>query len=456
MIRAIKNYIHLVIAICANIVHLFPSTRVRVIGITGTDGKTTTTHLIYHILKTLGKKVSMVSSAHAVIGDKPYDTGFHTSTPGSFQIQQFLSKSVANGDEYFVLEVTSHAIDQHRIWGIHFVASVLTNISAEHLDYHRTFDRYVEVKTRLLKRSKHILVNADDQSFAKVKALLGGRTFYTYALRNKASFNFPIAELVRKPILPFNKYNFLAALGLCRLLNLDGNQIVSAMQSFALPPGRLEVVTNDPFMVIIDFAHTPNALSAVLYSLKYEYLVRPIHLIHVFGAAAERDTEKRPLMGEASATYADYIILTEEDYRHEDPLKICSDIVPGIEKRGFTPVSVQDFGNKLKSYTVIIDRKAAIEKAISIAMPGDLVIFTGKGNEKSLCREDQEHPWDERATVEQALTHYLKKNYTNISGMVEIRVATMTTANPQGINYTPLRPENTGADPPQEIDKKEE
>ena len=376
--QKLKNIYHLLQAIIANIFYGFPSRKLKVIGVTGTDGKTTTTHLIYHILKSAGKRVSMISTVYGKIGDKEYDIGLHTTTPDPFLVQKLLRKAVNHGDEYFVLETTSHALDQNRVYGIGFFIGVITNITHEHLDYHKTYEKYVKAKAKLLLNSKFCVINANDQSFNRLKQILKNKKVISYS-----SKDFKIIKDLSN-LTDFNRYNYLAAYTVCKNCGMPGKEILAAMRTFKLPPGRMELVYNKDFKVIIDFAHTPNAFKNVLPEIRKLYLKKNGRLIHVFGAAGLRDASKRSLMGKASSKYADVIILTEEDYRTEDPQVICSSIAQGIEN---------------KPVFTIINRQKAIKKAIQTARKNDVILLTGKSHEKSLCRGKKEFPWDERKAV---------------------------------------------------------
>ncbi len=416
MIRSAKNKYHLLRALAANTIYRFPAKKLKIIGITGTDGKTTTTALIYHILKESGKKVSMISSVYAKVGPQEYDIGFHVTSPDPFATQKFLQMSLNAGDEFFVLETTSHALDQNRVWGVEFEVGIITNITHEHLDYHKTYENYVRTKARLLKKSRNVLINQDDQSYEILKSIVDQCTniptphFYTYGLNSNANFHENMEDRIGTPLADFNKYNYLAAFATCKLLGLHDEEIIKALKTFKLPPGRVDIITRDPYMAIIDFAHTPNALEEILRYVRRVYVKNGGRLIHVFGSAALRDQSKRPFMGEASGRYADLTILTEEDYRTEDPQKICSEIAIGLEKKGFKKTESLAFGETNKSYTVIINREQAINKAVSIAKVGDVLIFTGKGHEKSLCRGKTEYPWDEKKTVMNAIAQQQKED----------------------------------------------
>ncbi|MCS7092843.1 MAG: Mur ligase family protein [Patescibacteria group bacterium] len=388
-LRKAKNFIHLLEAIGANIYFRFPSQKLTLIGVTGTDGKTTTTALIAHILKTLKKKVSFVTTIFAQIGDRVYDTGLHVTTPSSFVIQRFLRSAVEKGDEYFVLETTSHALDQNRVWGLKFAIGVLTNITHEHLDYHRTYENYVKAKEKLLKASTIVILNPKDQSYS----------FLSQSVKQKAKNYLTKLGLIRKhfPNLAiFNQYNYAAAFLACESLGFAKEEILSAMKSFSLPSGRLEIVYRNLFTVIVDFAHTPNAFRVLLPEVKKRFLGSSGRLVHVFGSAGLRDSLKRSMMGQYASQYADFIILTEEDYRTEDPKLICQQIISGFRKN-------------YSNYEVIINRERAIRKAILMAKKGDVVLITGKGHEKSLCRGKIEYPWSDQEAVKRVLSKIIKK-----------------------------------------------
>lgn len=380
MIQKLKNVYHLLQAILANIWYGFPSRKLKVIGVTGTDGKTTTTHLITHILKTAGKKVSMISTIYAKVGSHEYETGLHTTTPSSFTIQKMLSLAVKDNEEFFVLETTSHALDQNRVWGIKYKIGIITNITHEHLDYHKTYDEYVKSKLKILLNSKLAVLNKDDRSYNLLNQKL------KIKIQNYNS-KFKILEKLPELTL-YNKYNYSAAYTVCKQLGLSDEIILRAMKTYHLPKGRLDLVYNKDFKVIIDFAHTPNAFKQLLPEIRKIYLKKTGRLIHVFGSAGLRDFTKRPLMGEVSGKYSDIIILTEEDYRTEDVQKICQQIASGI---------------KNKEYQIITNRQAAINQAVKIANANDVVVITGKAHEKSLCRGKTEYPWDEYEAVKKAL-----------------------------------------------------
>lgn len=420
MIRTIKNFAHLGIAVLANIVHAFPSRKLTVIGVTGTDGKTTTTNLIYHILNSSGKKAAMISTIGAAVGGKMHDIGFHVTTPSSFAVQKYIKKAVAVGTEYLVLEVTSHGLDQNRAYGIEFAISVVTNVTHEHLDYHKTYEKYLNAKAKLLLASKIAVLNRDDESYKMLSSKLrvphstysgqesskfGDRKIITYGIRGEADVTAKRFPFKTKLLGEFNKYNCLAAIAVCRELGLSDEQITKALATFEAPVGRQEIVYDKDFTVMVDFAHTPNSFRMLLPDLKK---VTRGRLIHVFGAAAQRDTSKRPIMGEESAKYSDIIVLTAEDPRDEPVEKINEMIKAGIKNPKFEIRSSKQIQNsKLLSNTKYIieisDRKKAIEYAISIAQKGDYIVVTGKSHEKSMNYGKGEEAWNEFEVVNNAL-----------------------------------------------------
>jgi UDP-N-acetylmuramoyl-L-alanyl-D-glutamate--2,6-diaminopimelate ligase len=401
MIRKIKNFYHLIQGVLAVIFLSFPKGRIKIIGVTGTDGKTTTTFLIFNILKAAGKKVGMISTVYAKVGKQEFDTGLHTTTPSVFQVYKLIRKSILAGDEYLVLETTSHALDQERVFRIPFYIGVITNITHEHLDYHKTYENYVAAKAKLLLRAKIAIVNKDDRSFFSLKRILkeNKKDFLTYSVKENSDYQKDLSTKMSHPIPEYNKYNYLAAYAVADQLGIDKKKIIAALDAFKNPPGRMDTLYDKDFRVILDFAHTPNAISQALASVRTSTKGR---LIHVFGSAGKRDQSKRPLMGEASGDYADVIIITEEDYRTEDPTQIADMIAEGVKKHGFTFQENISKDSK-KAYTYILDRKKAIETALDIAQPGDCIICTGKGHEQSLARGHKEYPWNEREELKKLL-----------------------------------------------------
>ncbi len=405
MWQRVKNHYHLGQAILANLLYWFPSRKLKVIGVTGTDGKTTTSSMIYHILDNAGYKAALISSVGAVINNNASDIGFHVTTPGRFALQSYLKKSKKQGVEYVVIELTSHALDQYRAYGIPVEVGVLTNISNEHLDYHKTYEKYVKAKARLFKISKIVVLNKDDKSYEMVKKYVKNKKVITYGLGKSSDVN-PSNFLFKvKLIGKFNMYNSLAAVSALRSIKMSDAQIRKGIESFRLPAGRQEIIYDKEFLVINDFAHTPNSFLSVIPEIKK---LSKGKLIHVFGAAAKRDTYKRSEMGKISSESADIIILTAEDSRGESVEEINKEIISGIKNLEFETINLKQFKNtqiqKNKKYVFSIpNRKEAIKFAIAIAQKGDVVLLTGKGHEKSINYGRGEEPWNESMVALEAI-----------------------------------------------------
>jgi UDP-N-acetylmuramoyl-L-alanyl-D-glutamate--2,6-diaminopimelate ligase len=333
-----------------------PSSKLKVIGVTGTKGKTTTCHLIHHILSENGRKVGLISSISV--------EGFHTTTPDVITLNKKLAQMVKEGFEYVVLEVSSHGINQGRIAGIKFDISVLTNIAPEHLDYHKTFSEY--------KRVKMMFVNSVQ--------------FRVFSPK-KTKLNILSGD--------FNNLNAETAIDVCKELGVNEKDSLKALKTFKLPSGRLEEIPNKlGVRIFVDFAHTPDSLEAVL---KYLKSITKGRLISVFGCAGERDPHKRHKMGKISTNLADLSIFTAEDSRTEDINKILSQM-----RRGFVN----------KKFVSIPERGEAIAYALSHAKKGDTIGVFGKGHEKSMCFEIYEHPWSDQDFIINQINGY--KNLTGV------------------------------------------
>lgn len=390
-----KNLYHLAVAVVANTLFLFPARRLKIIGITGTDGKTTTTSLIYHILKTAGKKVSLISTVAAHIGDTTFDTGFHVTNPSSIPLQKFLKKITCLGtgkeENYLILEVTSHGIDQNRIWGIPFAIAGITNVTHEHLDYHKTYEKYIATKAKLLEKARIAILNKDDGSYKRINEKLQAKNkrqkIVTYGFGSNADVNPKTVQFTTGLAGKYNQYNCLLAVAVCKELDIANDSIQKGIATFIPPMGRGETVYKKDFTVMVDFAHTPNALMQLLSSLRPEIKG---HLIHVFGSAGARDITKRPLMGHAASSFDDVIILTAEDPRREKIEEINRQITSGM-------------GEKPLKLFEIPDRQAAITKAITMAKKGDFIVITGKGHEMSMNYGHGEKPWSDKDAVLKAL-----------------------------------------------------
>lgn len=403
-IRNVKNIKHLLGAFLACLRYGFPSRKLTVIGVTGTDGKTTTSHLIYHILKEAGYNVSVSTTVFADIAGETLDTGLHVTTQSPWQIQANMAKAVKKGCTHFVLETTSHGIDQYRVWGVRFALAVLTNITPEHLDYHKTFKAYLRTKVRLLQRANNACINSDADCFEDVRALLDEKAhpYKTYSILSKKADYYWDPKIATHLHEEFNRQNIMAGYAVCRELGLSAQQIRAGIGTFTLPKGRFDTVYNRSFRVIIDFAHTPHSIRQLLKACDTDIG----RIIHIFGSAGLRDAQKRPDMGRASGEYADFVIVTEEDYRTEDFMKIAQAVSHGLYEQGFSFVEPHQLGEVKKGekqFTIIKNREKAIEAGIELAKKGDTVLVTGKGHEQSLARGTKEFPWDDYKAVASAL-----------------------------------------------------
>lgn len=418
MIRKLKNFIHLLQAVLANIYWQSPSRKMIVVGVTGTDGKTTTVHLIHHILKTAGKKADLISTVCA--------PGLHTTTPDPWILQKLLRKMADKGVNYVVLEATSHGLDQHRLFGVKFYASVITNVTHEHLDYHKTYENYLEAKAKLFRGVRVAVLNRDDKSYQylNVKCQKSNVKCVSYGIKHRADFtpkSFPF-----KTKLPgeYNQYNCLAAIALTSALGISPAKIRQAVASFGGVVGRMEEIDEGQnFKVIVDFAHTPNGLENALKTVlelkskNFSPAGRQAKLIVVFGCAGLRDREKRPMMGEIAGRLADLVVLTAEDPRTEDVNEIIEQIAKGCLRSGVRegdwPNNWSNWSNwqkKGKWFFRIPDRRQAIRFAIQkLAKKGDIVIICGKGHERSMCFGKTEYPWSDQKEARKALKE-LKRN----------------------------------------------
>lgn len=371
-----------------------PSKKLRVIGVTGTDGKTTTANLIYWILRKGGHKVGLISTLGAKISSKTFDTGLHVTNPDPLSLQSLLSRMLNAGCAFAVLEVTSHGLAQGRVVGVNFEIGVLTNVTEEHLDYHKTYKNYALAKAKLFNTVKVAILDKSDKSYKYIKTVLNPDIkVFDYTLSVLSSEEKKAIE-GRFPET-YNRLNALASISVAKELKVPDKVIADAINTFPALPGRMEEIkTGKNFMVLVDFAHTPNALEKVLSSLRKK-LEKKGRLIAVFGSAGERDTQKRAMMGEIAVNLSDISVLTAEDPRGEEVVSIIDEIAKGAIKAGAKEGS---------QFYKIPERGEAIAFAIQkLAQRGDIVAILGKGHEKSMAFGEVEHPWSDREAVTNAL-----------------------------------------------------
>lgn len=389
--QAVNILLHLPAAVLANLIYGFPSKRMRFIGVTGTDGKTTTTNMIYQILKSAGKKVDMVSTINAQIGGRKIDTGFHVTNPDPFLLQDLIKKSARADTEIFVLEVTSHGLDQYRDWGINFEVAVVTNVTEEHLDYHGSWENYFKTKATLVAKAKVAVLNRDEDHYQRLAKFAKGQVI-TFGQNKIADFNPENCKCSLTIPGQYNEMNALAAIAASSVFGVDIDNAIKILDKFLSLEGRMQEVENNlGVKIIIDFAHTPNALENALSTLKEKTKGK---LISVFGCAGARDKSKRPLMGEISARLADMTIITSEDPRGEIE-EINAQILTGAKKGG---------GKAGKNVILENNREKAIKLAIKLAWKGDTIGIFGKGHEKSMNLDGKsEIPWSDEKAVRKAL-----------------------------------------------------
>lgn len=385
MIRKLKNLAHLILGWTAGLVYGFPARKITIIGVTGTDGKTTTTSLIYHILNYSGHKTAMITTVGAYLNGEEHRIGLHVTTPSAWTLQKFLRDAVRTGHKFAVIETSSHGIDQNRIAGIPYRVAVITNITHEHLDYHKSFEEYARVKFKLLKKASIAVINLDDAKISSLAPLLKNN-IVTYSRLSNADYTPAKYPFKTKLFGSFNESNCLAAIASVKQFSIPDDQIKEALEVFKAPLGRQDIVYDKEFKVMVDFAHTPNSIENILREVKNTH---PKRLIHLFGAPGHRDQDKRPMMGQASAQYADVIILTADDPREEKVENICAQIRKGIS--GAFEIN--------KNLFEVYDRKEAIKMVISMAQPGDFIVLTGKGHEAGLALSGGDVPWNEREIV---------------------------------------------------------
>lgn len=383
-----------------------PSDQLRLVGITGTNGKTTTATLLFNLFRKLGYQAGLLSTVSNRIGNHIL-ASTHT-TPDAVQIQGTLKNMVDEGCEYAFMEVSSHAIDQERIAGLNFTGAIFTNITHDHLDYHHTFKNYLAAKKKLfdnLQEHAFALSNADDKNGSIMLQNSAAKKF-TYGLKKLADFNGKVIENHFSGMQiqldghevhtlltgTFNAYNMLAAYATAVLLNQKQDEILTALSSISGAEGRFELVrSKNKITGIVDYAHTPDALKNILESIN-TLRTKNERLITVIGAGGDRDREKRPRMASIASILSDMVILTSDNPRSEDPVEIIKEMKKGIEA---------DRKNKT---LVITDRKEAIKTAVSLAHPGDLVLVAGKGHEKYQEIKGQKFPFDDK----QLLTEFLE------------------------------------------------
>jgi UDP-N-acetylmuramoyl-L-alanyl-D-glutamate--2,6-diaminopimelate ligase len=393
-----------VFALLASAYYGHPGRRLRLVGITGTNGKTTTSYIIESILQAAGKAVGVIGTINYRLGAQHLPAS-HT-TPDALQLHELLAQMVQANIDYTVMEVSSHALDQQRVWGCRFEAAVFTNLSRDHYDYHGTAEAYFAAKARLFQDLPAVwhIINLDDPYGQRLLHMSRARLL-TYGLEGEgtlkpsavqhglAGIRYTLSttkgqlEIVSPLVGRHNVYNLLAGIAVAIALDIDAGAITQGIAQLQRVPGRLERVDgSQDFAVFVDYAHTPDALEQVLQLVRAETTGR---LVTVFGCGGDRDPGKRPLMGRVATGLSDYTIITSDNPRTEDPRRIIDAIVTGVEKSG--------------DYITIPDRQEAIEHAIAVAQPWDTIVIAGKGHEDYQILGQTRRHFDDREVAQAAL-----------------------------------------------------
>lgn len=379
--------------------------KLKIIGVTGTNGKTTITTVLQQVITACGKKTGLIGTSHNGIGDKVMQT--ERTTPESYELFSLLAQMVEEGCEYVAMEVSSQALEQHRTDPLHYSAVIFTNLTQDHLDVHGTMENYYQAKKLIFKSCDFAIINADDEA--------GRRYFveincpkYSYTIENAGDYytdcvklsaegsTFWISDGIRtyyvSLIMPgyFNVSNMTAVIACCDRLGFDVGKVIEVISAYKGVKGRAEVIpTGTDFKVICDYAHTPDALEKILTNIRE---VTDERLICLFGCGGNRDRKKRPIMAEIAAKHSDYVIISSDNPRNEDPDEIIAEVVKGIENTD-TP------------YFTEADRRKAIFHALKIAQKGDIILLAGKGHEDyQVLENERKIHLDEREVVSEGLT----------------------------------------------------
>ena len=415
---------HKVRAMLAAVCYGFPANRMIVIGVTGTDGKTTTCAMITAILKQASYKVGLISTVLCSIGDDTWMNESKMTSLDPFTMNSYLSKMKKAGCHYAVIEISSHAILYNRIWGVNVDVAVMTHISSDHLDLHRTLQNYIQTKKKLFTSlnyftrkpqvPKVIILNNDDQYIQEFEETIADKKYFygihvssqVYGMNvvcntQQTSFTVRLANVTENITIPlpgaFNVYNALAAITVALSQNISLSVMKEALSHFSGVPGRMEAIDEgQPFSVIVDYAHTEDALKKVLSTIRPTVSGK---LILVFGATGDRDRTKRPKMGEIAHRYAHQIILTDDDPYTENNMSIIQEVTKGIHRQ------------ESHDFWTIPNRRQAIKTAITIAEKGDMVLITGKGAEQVQVLQTGKIPWDDRMIARQ----YLRERFPSSS-----------------------------------------
>lgn len=399
----------------------YPARKMRMIAVTGTNGKTTTTHICAHILQRAGYKTGVIGTIHMLIGDQEYPT--HNTTPDVVDLEKMLYRMAQEGVTHVCMEVSSHALVMGRVEGVEFDNVSFTNLTEDHLDYHKTMDNYAAAKALLFRKvseagqtkgRKSAHINADADYADVMMQAVTDRSLCpvcTYSIdapsdlqASQIRFNANSSEFTvryegrdyavhTRLVGRFNVYNALTAMSACLGEGVPMETIIEALGDFRAVPGRFELVDEgQPFTVVVDYAHTPDGLENIL---KTAEEIRRNRIIAVFGCGGDRDRMKRPIMGRIGAEYADIVIVTSDNPRTEDPDAIVAEVAAGVKEVAARKPSLR--------YEVVVSRRDAIRRAIALAEPGDIVLIAGKGHETYQILKDRTIHFDDREEARAAL-----------------------------------------------------
>ncbi|MBO4973058.1 MAG: UDP-N-acetylmuramoyl-L-alanyl-D-glutamate--2,6-diaminopimelate ligase [Clostridia bacterium] len=403
----------------------FPSKELKIIAVTGTNGKTSVSFILHSILLAIDEKCGLIGTVGCFVGkekiiSKSSDPLANMTTPDPEQLYDLLRKMKRLGSKYVIMEASSHASSLKKLAPLHFFASVFTNLSSEHLDFHGSMEEYFSAKLDVLKASERSVINSDTEYSGRISSALGRRKTAFVSLKNKRSdyfadgisfdgsssteftlYEYGASYKVRTKLTGlFNVENVLHAIACARMLGVDMHTCILSVGRFCGVPGRMQRLLLDehvPFSVFIDYAHTPDALEKVLLTLRAT-LKEKGRLITLFGCGGDRDKSKRPVMAAVAEAYSDIVTVTSDNSRSEDRERIIADVISGFSK---------DFNR----YTVITDRKKAIEYSIGLCREGDVLLLAGKGHEKYEIDKIGRHPFDEEKIVGECVRKYKKEDF---------------------------------------------
>ena len=387
-----------------------PSKELKLVGVTGTNGKTTVATMLYKVYRNAGENVGLLSTIKNLVNEEVYPST-HT-TGDAVSINALLRTMVDAGCTYAFMEVSSHAADQDRIWGLHFEGAIFTNLSHDHLDYHKTFKDYIFAKKKFfdqLPAGSFALVNIDDKR-GEVMLQNSKAKGYSYALRSMADFRCKIlentfgglvlqmdgAEVYTRMVGRFNAYNLLAVYAAATLLGMDKMEALSHISLLEGATGRFDWKKSaDGIVGIVDYAHTPDAIKNVLDTIR-DIRTGNENVITVIGCGGDRDTDKRPVMALIASELSDKVVLTSDNPRSEDPMEILAAMKAGVPPQHYKKVLVQ------------VDRREAIRTAVSLANKGDIILLAGKGHEDYQEIKGVKHPFDDKAILQETFNEMAK------------------------------------------------